>query len=387
MPAAKKATTTAAKAKNLFAVTGSDEGRVKEAALRLVQQHSDPGGGDFSNEIIDGTADNADGAARICRDVCIALQTLPFFGKKVVWLKTANFLGDSVTGRAQDSVAGFEAILSVLESGLPDNIVFILSATAFDKRRAGFKRLDKLCHIEQFDKPDTSRAGWEGPVITQASLKAKELGIVFESGAIELLVQLCGDDTRQLENELEKIHLYLGDRRRAGIQTVRQMVSMSRAAVIWDLGNAIGARDLPRTLKQLGTLLSQGQNAVGILLAAIVPKIRNLLIIKDLLTHHRISTGTYNGFLSTLESLPAAAIAHLPKKKDGSGLNIYPLFLALGEASRFTLDELRSAQRACLEANLKLVTTQLDERMVLERLLIGMLGSTAKAKPSPAYRR
>jgi DNA polymerase III subunit delta len=114
---------------------------------------------------------------------------------------------------------------------------------------------------------------------------------------------------------------------------------------------------------------------VGILLAAIVPKVRNLLIIKDLLTKHRVSTGSYSGFTSSLEGLPAAATSHLPRKKDGSGLNVYPMFLALGEASKFSLDELMAAQVACLEANTKLVTTQLDERMVLERLLVGMLGA------------
>jgi DNA polymerase-3 subunit delta len=373
MPAAKKSTATSC---NIFAVVGSDEARVKETALRLVQQHSDPSGGDFSNEIIDGTADNAEGAGRICRDVCLALQTLPFFGNKVVWLKTANFLGDSVTGRAEAAVSGFETILDVLEAGLPDSVTFVLSATAIDKRRTSYKRMGKLTSIEVFDKPDTSRAGWEGPVLAQAKQKAKQLGVTFESGALELLVQMAGDDTRQMENELEKIDLYLGERRRAGIQTIRQMVSMSRAAVIWDLGNAIGARDLPRALYQLDVLLSQGQNAVGILLAAIVPKVRNLLIIKDLLTKHRVSTGTYNGFTASLEALPATATSHLQRKKDGSGLNVYPMFLALGEAGKYSLAELLAAQIACLEANTKLVTTQLDERMVLERLLVGMLAAT-----------
>jgi DNA polymerase III subunit delta len=51
------------------------------------------------------------------------------------------------------------------------------------------------------------------------------------------------------------------------------------------------------------------------------------------------------------------------------------MFLALGEAGKFTVDELHRGLRACLEANTKLVTTQLDERMVLERLMIGLLGA------------
>ena len=146
---------------------------------------------------------------------------------------------------------------------------FVISATSIDKRRSAWKRLSKLASIETFDKPDTSKAGWEEAVLAEANRKARAMGITFESGALELLVQMAGDDTRQMENELEKIDLYLGERRRAGLATVRNLVSMSRAGVIWEIGNAIAARDLQRALERLGTLMHQGQNPVGLLLAAI----------------------------------------------------------------------------------------------------------------------
>ena len=64
--------------------------------------------------------------------------------------------------------------------------------------------------------------------------------------------------------------------------------------------------------------------------------------------------------------------------KDGTGLNVYPLFLSLEEAARFPLDELHAGYRACLEANAKLVTTQLDDKIVLERLLVGLLAPKSR---------
>jgi DNA polymerase III subunit delta len=380
MPAAKNASART----RIFAVCGSDDAKVKEVALRLVSQHTDPGGGDFGNDIIDAAAENAEAAGRISRDVCGALQTLPFFGGKVVWMKSANFLADTVTGRSEAAVSGFERIVEVLEAGLPDGITFVLSASSIDKRRSAYKRLSKLTNIEVFDKPDTSKAGWEGPVLAQANLKARQMGLTFETGALELLVQLAGDDSRQMETELEKIDLYLGERRRVSVQTVRQMVCMSRAAVIWDLGNAIGARDLPRALAHLDVLLFQGQNAVGILLASVVPKVRNMLLAKDLMAKHRLNTSRYDSFTVSLDALPPSATVHIPQKKDGSGVNAYPLFLSLGDAARYTLEELHAGLKACLMANTKLVTTQLDERMVLERLLVGLLGGRA---PGRAVRR
>ena len=372
MPPPKKAP--APSNSNIHVIIGSDEARVKEVALKLVQKLTPPDAGDFSNDVIEGTADNAEGAGQICNNVIQALQTMPFFGgAKVVWLKNANFLGDSVTGRAQAAVIGFENILDVIEAGIGADVQFVLSATSLDKRRTAYKRLGKLAKIEVFDKPDTSRAGWEDAVMGQASRWAREKGITFESGALELLVQMAGDDTRQMENELEKIDLYLGERRRAGLNTVRSLVSMSRAGVIWEIGNAIGMRDLKRALELLGTLVYQGQNPIGILLAAIIPKVRSLLLVKDLVSKHKLSTGSYSAFTHSLDGLPSSVTAHLPRKKDGTGFNAFPLFLAIGESTRFTLEELNEAFKACLEANSKLVTTQLDTKLVLERLLISFL--------------
>lgn len=375
MPPPKKAAATSG---NVFAFIGSDEARVKEAALQLVRKLTPPDAGDFGNDIIEGNADNADHAGRICADVIQALQTLPFFGGgKVVWLKGASFLGDSVTGRANASVEGFDNILAVIEAGLGPDVKFVLSASAIDKRRSSWKKLSKLAQIEVFDRPDTSKAGWEQAVLAQAEKKARELGLTFESGALELLVQMAGDDTRQLENELEKIDVYLGERRRAGLTTVRHLVSQSRAGVLWDLGNALGARDLPRALNLLDTLLYQGQNAIGILLGAIVPRVRSLLLVKELGSRYKLNRHGYGAFCNSLEALPSSATAHLPRKKDGTGFNAFPLFLALEEVGRFTLEELHAAFAACLEANHKLVTTQLDNQVVLERLLVGMLTRTA----------
>lgn len=342
--------------------------------MKTVQRLTPPGADEFANETIEGNADNAEHAGQICSNVIMALQTMPFFGgAKIVWLKGANFLGDNQTGKSQAAVQGFENILDVIEAGLGPDVKFVLSANSIDKRRTAYKRLGKLAGIEVFDKPDTSKAGWEGAVMAQAGQKARELGLTFETGALDLLVQMAGDDTRQLENEIEKIDLYLGERRRCGINTVRGLVSLSRAGVIWEIGNAIGSRDLQRALELLGVLLYQGQNAIGILLGAIVPRVRSLLIVKELATKYKVNKNSYSSFTASLDNLPSTATSHLPRKKDGSGFNAYPLFLALNEAGRFTLEELHAALVACLDANVKLVTTQLDSKVVLERLLVGLL--------------
>lgn len=369
----------AAAASNFAAVLGTDEARMKEAALKLSRELAPPDGGDFGVDIVEGIAESAEHCAQLVRRTLDALQTLPFFGGgKLVWLKNANFLGDNQVGKTNAAIDGIEAILDYVEKQLPPEVKFLLSASLIDKRRSAYKRIQKLADLRTFDKPDTSRAGWEDEVIPTVERRARELGISFESGAVEMLVHLAGEDTRQLDSEVEKLSLYAGERKRVTEEDVRLLVPLNRAGVIFELGNAIGRRDLRRALELVRTLIYQGQNPIGILLGAVVPRVRSLLLAADLVTRHpKLPRGNYGAFGAALERLPESETAHIPKKKDGSGLNAYPVFLALEETRRYSVAELRVALQACLDANLKLVTTSLEPQLVLERLLIGMLTKTA----------
>ena len=130
MATKKKAASKAKIAPNLFAVLGNDEALVKEEALKLCNKLSAPDAGDFGNDVIDGVSENSGHAAQIINQTIQALQTMPFFGgEKVVWLKNANFLGDSITGKAGATLDALETLGDVLEAGVPEGVKFILGAT------------------------------------------------------------------------------------------------------------------------------------------------------------------------------------------------------------------------------------------------------------------
>ena len=363
-----------APAKNITAVVGSDEGAVKARARELAGQLAPEDAGEFGVEIIDGAADNAvTGAARV-HETIAALQTLPFFGGKLVWLKNANVLADSPIGRSNGVLEALETLLEILNSGLAPDIRFLLSATETDKRRTFYKGLGKVAEMHVFDKLDSSRSGWEEEAAVLVEERARAHGLELSGEASELFTLLTGGDTRQIDNELEKLDLFLGpDERRVDAATVRSLVPMSRAGVIFELGNAISRRDLDGALQRIGQLLHQGESAIGLLLVAIVPTVRNLLLVKDLQNRHRLPRPTSPfGFGKSLERLPAEATAHLPRKKDGT-VNTFGLGFAAAEAHRFDLNQLRDGMAACLHANVQLVTGQLEPRLVLERAVIGLL--------------
>ena len=382
-----KSKTKAASA-NIHAVVGSDEAEVKRVAAERATNLTPPDAGDFGLEVIDGAADNADQAAGRIRSAIGALQTLPFFGStKVVWLKNANFLGDDQKARSAAVQSALEELSDLLDHGFGSEITFLISATEVDKRRAFYKALVKRAELQVFDRLDSGRAGWEEEATDIVRLRAKKRKLEFDDDALDLFVLLTGGDTRQIENELEKIDTYCSTDiqpvRQAGTATmaaprvtidlVREIVPLSRAGIIFELSNALAARDLEQALTLVRRLLDQGESAIGILLAAIMPTIRNLLLAKDLMEQHRLPRPhSPFQFISAINRLPAKATEHLPRKKDGS-VNAYALGIAAQYAHHFNTNQLIDAMRACLTANVQLVTTQLDHELILTEVVVKLL--------------
>src|SRR5438477_11467855 len=237
---------------NIHAVVGSDESEVKRVAAELAAKLTPPEAGDFGLEIIDACADNVEQAVARIRSAIEALQTLPFFGgAKLVWLKNANCLADSVIGRSAAVQGALEELAELFEAGLGNDVTLLISATETDKRRSFYKTLTKRAEVQVIDRLDSSRAGWEEEATEIVRRKAKARKLQFDEDALDLFVLLTGGDTRQVENELEKIDLFLANGGtafqavpRVTADLVRELVPLSRAGVIFELSNALATRNL-----------------------------------------------------------------------------------------------------------------------------------------------
>src|SRR5204862_2593835 len=91
-----------------------------------------------------------------------------------------------------------------------EGVIFLISATETDKRRSFYKTLSKHAELEVIDRLDSSRAGWEEEATEIVRRRAKARKLQFDEEALDLFVLLTGGDTRQIENELEKIDTFLG---------------------------------------------------------------------------------------------------------------------------------------------------------------------------------
>ena len=383
MPA--KAKAPAAKSTGLYAVIGSDEGMVREQALTLYNQLTGGSDDGFTHEVIDGIADNSDSAFDICSSVIQSLQTVPMFGgDKVVWLRNANFFSDSVTGRSQRTEAGVRNLQDSLESGLPDGVKFLLTAQAIDKRRAFWKFIEKSAEVRIHDRIDTNRDDWQEEVASLVAKMARELGLQFEDEALELFVMLAGEQSQQIRSELEKLDLFLGPQRRTvSAADVHQLVPLSREAAVFETGRAIQRGDAAQAIQLVDHLLEAEESAIGIMRASIINTVRNLFLARLIMDEFKAPATSYNAFTATLNRLPEIDRAWLPRKKDGSGVNVYPIFLAAEHARHFDTASLRQIMEATLRADQALVTTGLDHRLILHRLIVEI---TAARKGPPKNR-
>lgn len=360
-------------------ICGDDDFAVKQRAKELYLKWSAELGGE-DHEIIEAMVGNSGDALKAIGKLREALQTLPFFGGgKVVWLRDCNFLGDERTAKAGDVTDTLGELAEELKRFPWQSVRLLISTGDVDRRRVFYKTLDKLGKIESFDGWSVKNDDWvvQAEMIAHKAVQAREKKI--SSDALSELVARIGPQPRQLANEVEKVCLYVGERgeiTEADVDAVCAKNKMSRA---FALGDALGNRNLPVLLRCLDEELWEMQfdkdkNEIG-MLYGLISKIRALLMLKEMLREGWIkATGDYNGFKAQLERVPASKLPS-DKKYNPLAVNPYVLFKALSQVRNYSEAELVRAMDLLLQANRRLVSSALDERIVLQQTLVQIVGA------------
>jgi DNA polymerase III subunit delta len=367
-----------AKPKPVALICGEDDYNVKQRAKQVYLQWSEELGG-MDHEIIDASASNSGEALQALARLREALQTLPFFGgAKVVWLQNCNFLGDEKTASAQAVTETLGEISQELKDFSWSNVRLLVSAGKVDKRKVFYKTLEKIGTVEAFAGWSAEDRDWADQAETAAreALRARKKEISDE--ALATLVSNCGPNARQLGNEVEKLALYAGERREIEVADVVAVCTRNKTARAFALGDALGDRDLARLLRTLDEELwelkfDRQKSEIG-LLYGLIGKVRAMILLKEMLREGWIRPeGDYNRFKAQLERVPAAQLPE-DKKYNPLALNPYVLYKALPQAGRYTGAELVRAMEILLRCNQRLISSTLDEALVLQQALMEIVG-------------
>ncbi len=85
------------------------------------------------------------------------------------------------------------------------------------------------------------------------------------SPAAQLLVELIGPEMGQLDQELTKLAVYVGDKKRIDVADVDALVGRSQAAETFKIFAALGAGKIDEALTILDRLMEQGQEPLAVL--------------------------------------------------------------------------------------------------------------------------
>jgi DNA polymerase-3 subunit delta len=355
-------------------ICGDDEFAIKQRARQLYRQWCEELGG-MDHEIIEATVSNSSEALTALARLREALQTLPFFGSgKIIWLRDCNFLGDERAASASDVTETLNDLAGELKNFSWNNVRLLISAGKVDKRKTFFKTLDKIGTVENFSGWSVDDRDWaeRAEIAASAAVRLRQKEISGE--ALAELVNRVGPNPRQLDNEVEKLCLFAGERKKIEFADVAAICTRNKTARAFALGDALGDRDLPRLLRRLDEELwavksDSKKSEIG-LLYGLISKVRAMLLLKEMLREGWIKPEMdYNRFKAQLERVPADKLP-ADRRFNPLALNPYVLYKALPQTKKYTQDELVRAMDLLLRCNQRLVSSGLDEALVLQETLV-----------------
>jgi DNA polymerase-3 subunit delta len=368
-------------------VCGDDDFSVKQRARKLYEEWCAELGG-LDHEVVDGSALNASEALQKVGRLLEALNTLPFFGgAKVVWFQNCSFLGEDRTGGSAAVTAALAELAETLKNFRWEGVRLLISATKPDKRRVFYKTVEKMGTVETFVALSQDDKDWAGKAESEALRLLRESGRDIDDAALSELVNRTGPNLRLLASEVEKLVLYTTGRPAVTVADVALIVSKQKLARAFALAEALGDRDLPKLLRTLDEELweirtgtDKKKSEIG-LLYGLISKVRTLLILQEMV---RLGTlkpvRDYNSFKSQLDRIPASS---LPADRRFNPLAGHPfvLFQALKQSGNYRIEELVDAMATLLDANRKLVGSDLDEAMVLQQAAVEIVGLPKRKSP------
>ena len=259
---------------------------------------------------------------------------------------------------------------ALLDQGLPEWSFLLLTAAQVDRRTRLFKRFEELGAV-LYLALERDRSG---KIVRESLLefigqRLRQAGKNLEAQAREMILARAGDELRGLQQELEKLFLFVGERTTIRAGDVELIVADRGEGWIFDLTRALGERDATAALGQLARLTARGEHPLKIL-GTVAAEARRLLSARQLLAGELAKLWrrgmTYPQFQQNILKQGASPL----------GRNPYGDYMCFQRAERFSLAELSLFMQRLFEADLRLKSSATQPRIVLEKLFLEMcLGS------------
>jgi DNA polymerase-3 subunit delta len=353
---------------SIVLVCGEDDYFITEEAKRVVAKHVPEAEREFGLEIIEGRCDTVDAMAACVKSALAPAQTAGFFGGKLTWVRDVTFLGAK---RGADSATVKEAVAELVEcvkQGLPEGQRLLVSGCGVSRAGAFFKACQKHGRVVDVGGAEKGYQKLKAMREMLPEFLERE-GLKMSTQTREAFLNRVGADTRLVVQELAKLRTYLGKAGEATERDVNAVCSIGREAEAWDFLDAWSERQMNPTLESLTMLLDQGKN--GVYLATMLEtRVREMLVFRAC-----VDAGWLEGTRWRADLPKEAEEVLRGMGTDPRGMNPWMAQKRATQAKKFSLRELRNARVLVMTLREQLVSTQLDERVLLEAFVVRTLRS------------
>jgi DNA polymerase III subunit delta len=206
----------------------------------------------------------------------------------------------------------------------------------------------------------------EGEAVRWISDYCTSQAVQMEADGARELVDALGGDMMMISNELEKLILYVGEKKRITLGDVETMVLAAKQRSLYELTDAISSKDRVRALEVLDAILSSGDGEEASIghVYMLAKSFRQMLIIleRNVRDQRMLWAALWQGF-----RVPPFAADDI-----------------IRQARRYkSRRELTRAIRLVAKADLALRSNPVSKRMVLERLILDL--TTEPKVESPGW--
>ncbi|MEE1314031.1 MAG: DNA polymerase III subunit delta [Lachnospiraceae bacterium] len=257
-------------------------------------------------------------------------QTLPFFAEKRVIV-----LENTELGKKSD-----DTFINRLE-GLPDTTIMIFIEKTIDKRSKIYKYIKKYGYAADMAVQDEKQLMvWIGSII-------KKEGKQITNGNAAYFLHKVGTDMNQIRNELDKVIVYIGNRKEITKKDVDAICSTEITGKIFDMLEAIALKQQRKALSLYYELLELKEPPLKIL-ALLIRQCNQMIIIKSM-----AKTESQNRVIAKQAGIHPFVVGKLRK-----------------QVERFTIDQLIYMIQCCGETDEGIKTGLLNDRIGVELLIV-----------------
>jgi len=274
------------------------------------------------------------GAATPISAIIDNARTFPFLGKrKVILVKEAEKV---LTPGKNDRLSAY-----LKDPNLKTILIFTGKTISF--RGNSLSSINQNGLVKEFKHP------YSNEIPDWINCMAKDLGKSVEFQATYLILELVGNRLQDISNEMEKLALFIGERKEITREDIEKAVSSLRIESIFDLIDYIGNRKLAKALLSLSQLMESGEPPLKIL-ALITRQFRMIMKVRSLLD----------------QGIRPEKVKTNLKIKNFIWKKLSP------QAYKFSRKKLEVCFQRLWKSDLALKTRSIPKKVVLERLIMDL---------------